>query len=49
MSEKERKILEKLSEIVPKIPDAKKERLLWIAKGMCIRRKWLFHQKCCEF
>lgn len=36
MSEKERKILEKLSEIVPKIPDAKKERLLGIAEGMSI-------------
>ena len=36
MSEKEREILEKLSEIVPKIPDAKKERLLWIAEGMSI-------------
>lgn len=36
MSEKERKILEKLSEIVPQIPDSKKERLLGIAEGMSI-------------
>lgn len=39
MSEKEREILKKLSEIVPKLPDAKKERLLGVAEGMSIVRE----------
>lgn len=33
MPEKEREILKKLSEIVPKPPDTKKERLLGVANG----------------
>lgn len=39
MSEKEREILQKLSEIVPKLPDTKKERLLGVAEGMSIVRE----------
>ena len=39
MSEKEREILQKLSEIVPKLPDTKKERLLGGAEGMSIVRE----------
>ena len=34
MSEKEKKILKRLSEIVPNLPDSKKERLLGVAEGM---------------
>lgn len=36
MSEKEKKILKRLSEIVPNLPDSKKERLLGVAEGMNI-------------
>lgn len=39
MSEKEREILQRLSEIIPKLPDAKKERLLGVAEGMSIVRE----------
>ena len=39
MSEKEREILQKLSEIVPQLPDTKKERLLGVAEGMSIVRE----------
>ena len=40
MSEKEREILQKLSEIIPKLPDTKgKERLLGVAEGMSIVRE----------
>lgn len=39
MSEKEREILQRLSEIVPTLPDTKKERLLGVAEGMSIVRE----------
>lgn len=39
MPEKEREILKKLSEIVPKPLDTKKERLLGVAEGMSIVRE----------
>ena len=39
MSEKEKQILERLSEIVPDLPDAKKERLLGVAEGMSIMKE----------
>lgn len=38
MSEKEKKTIEKLSEIVPKLSDGKKERLLGVAEGMSIMK-----------
>ena len=39
MSEKEKKILERLSRIVPELPDTKKERLLGVAEGMSIMKE----------
>lgn len=39
MSEKEKKIMEKLSDIVSGLPDAKKERLLGVAEGMNIMKE----------
>ena len=39
MSEKEKKILERLSMIVPELPDTKKERLLGVAEGMNIMKE----------
>ena len=39
MSEKEKKILKRLSEIVPNLPDSKKERILGVAEGMSIMKE----------
>lgn len=39
MSEKEKKILERLSRIVHELPDTKKERLLGVAEGMSIMKE----------
>lgn len=39
MSEKEKQIMEKLSDIVSSLPDAKKERLLGVAEGMSIMKE----------
>ena len=39
MSEKEKKILERLSEILPNLPDSKKERILGVAEGMSIMKE----------
>lgn len=39
MSEKEKKILERLSKIIPELPDTKKERLLGVAEGMNIMKE----------
>ena len=39
MSEKEKKIIERLSDIVSGLPDAKKERLLGVAEGMSIMKE----------
>lgn len=39
MSEKEKQIMEKLSDIVSGLPDAKKERLLGVAEGMSIMKE----------
>lgn len=38
MSEKEKKIIERLSEIVTDLPEGKKERLLGVAEGMNIMK-----------
>lgn len=45
MSEKEKKILKRLSEIVPNLPDSKKERLLGVAEGMNIMKESMETQK----
>ena len=39
MSEKEKQIMEKLSDIVSGLPDTKKERLLGVAEGMNIMKE----------
>ena len=39
MSEKEKQIIERLSDIVSGLPDAKKERLLGVAEGMSIMKE----------
>ena len=39
MSEKERKILKRLSEILPNLPESKKERILGVAEGMNIMKE----------
>ena len=39
MSGKEKKILERLSEIIPELPEAKKERILGVAEGMIIMKE----------
>ena len=39
MSEKEKQILERLSQIIPELPDTKKERLLGVAEGMNIMKE----------
>lgn len=39
MSEKEKQIMEKLSDIVSGLPDAKKERILGVAEGMSIMKE----------
>ena len=39
MIEQERKTMERLSEIVPGLPESKKERLLGIAEGMAIMKE----------
>ena len=39
MSEKEKQIMERLSDIVSSLPDAKKERLLGVAEGMNIMKE----------
>lgn len=39
MSERETKKIERLSEIVATLPEAKKERLLGIAEGMAIMKE----------
>ena len=39
MSEKEKQIMEKLSDIVSGLPDTKKERLLGVAEGMSIMKE----------
>lgn len=39
MSEKEKKIIERPSDIVSGLPDAKKERLLGVAEGMNIMKE----------
>ena len=44
MSEKEKKILKRLSEIVPNLPDSK-ERLLGVAEGMNIMKESMETQK----
>lgn len=38
MSEKEKKIIERLSKIVTDLPEGKKERLLGVAEGMNIMK-----------
>ena len=45
MSEKEKKILKRLSEIVPNLPYSKKERLLGVAEGMNIMKESMENQK----
>lgn len=45
MSEKEKKILKRLSEIVPNLSDSKKERLLGVAEGMNIMKESTETQK----
>ena len=45
MSEKEKKILKRLSEIVPNLQDSKKERLLGVAEGMNIMKESMETQK----
>ena len=42
---KEKKILKRLSEIVPNLPDSKKERLLGVAEGMNIMKESMENQK----
>lgn len=39
MSEKEKQIIERLSDIVSGLPDTKKERLLGVAEGMSIMKE----------
>lgn len=39
MSEKEKQIIERLSDIVSSLPDTKKERLLGVAEGMSIMKE----------
>ena len=39
MSEKEKEILKRLSEILPNLPDSKKERNLGVAEGMSIMKE----------
>ena len=39
MSEREKKIIERLSSIVSNLPEAKKERLLGVAEGMNIMKE----------
>lgn len=45
MSEKERKILKRLSEILPNLPESKKERILGVAEGMNIMKENMENQK----
>lgn len=42
---KREKILKRLSEIVPNLPDSKKERLLGVAEGMNIMKESMETQK----
>ena len=42
---KREKILKRLSEIVPNLPDSKKERLLGVAEGMNIMKESMENQK----
>lgn len=39
MSEKEKQIIERISNIVSGLPDTKKERLLGVAEGMSIMKE----------
>ena len=45
MSEKEKKILKRLSEILPNLPESKKERILGVAEGMNIMKENMETQK----
>lgn len=45
MSEKEKEILKRLSEILPNLPDSKKERILGVAEGMSIMKESMENQK----